>query len=69
MYLAVCGIALHFSDLLEKKTKYISFMLMFDESLNKVMQMKQLDMHIRICEGYRVQSRYLSSGFLGHEMA
>ena len=40
MYLAVYGIASHFSDLLEKKRKYISFMLMFDESLNKVMQMK-----------------------------
>ena len=69
MYLAVYGIASHFSDLLVKKTNGVSYVLMFDESLNKEMQTKQLDMHIRMWDGKKVQSRYLSSAFLGHATA
>ena len=54
------------TNILEELTRDSSFTLMFDESLNKENQMKQLDMHIRIWDGDVVRSRYLSSAFLGH---
>ena len=69
MYLAVFGMAPHFAEILESKTCNSTFTLMFDESLNKENQMKQLDMYIRIWDGDIVRSRYLSSAFLGHSTA
>ena len=42
--------------------------LLFDESLNEEMQSKQLDVHVRYwsSENGRVESRYLTSLFIGH---
>ena len=42
--------------------------LLFDESLNEEMQSKQLDVHVRYwsSENDRVESRYLTSLFIGH---
>ena len=66
MYLSCYGIAPYFKSLLERHVKEDSFVLLFDESLNKEMQMKQLDIHLRFWNDNIVQSRYFDSQFLGH---
>ncbi len=45
------------------------FVVMFDESLNKMTKSKQLDLHIRYWVDDHVQSRYLGSQFMGHATA
>ncbi|GBN89462.1 hypothetical protein AVEN_258460-1 [Araneus ventricosus] len=47
------------------------FTLLFDESLNKATQSKQMDIHVRYwCDGdQEVKTRYLTSVFLGHSEA
>ena len=47
---------------------YSNYALLFDESLNEEMQSKQLDVHVRYwsSENGRVESRYLTSMFIGH---
>ncbi|RXN15612.1 myosin-1 isoform X3 [Labeo rohita] len=42
---------------------------MFDESLNRSTNNKQMDLHLRYWTGDRVQSRYFGSQFLGHSTA
>ena len=67
-YLSVFGIAEHF------KKQTLSdvnghFVLLFDESLNKKMQEKQLDIHVRYWESNQeaVVTRYLGSQFMGKD--
>ena len=55
--------------MLEKRLKDSEFVLLFDESLNKELQKKQLDMFVRLWDHDRVSSRYLISDFLGHGFA
>lgn len=43
--------------------------MMFDESLNKALQLKQRDLHVRIWDGGEVKTRYVGSEFLGHATA
>lgn len=45
------------------------FVVMFDESLNKMTKSKQLDLHIRYWVDDHVQSRYFGSQFMGHATA
>lgn len=45
------------------------FVILFDESLNKKVQQKQLDIHLRFWNGNEVQSRYFTSIFMGHARA
>lgn len=45
------------------------FVIMFDESLNKMTKSKQLDLHIRYWVDDHVQSRYFGSQFMGHATA
>ena len=48
-----------------------SFVLLFDESLNKFMQAKQLDIHVRYFDVAQnaVSTRYLTRAFLGQATA
>ena len=51
------------------KVKDDCFVLLFDESLNKKVQQKQLDIYLRFWNGNEVQSRYFTSIFMGHARA
>ena len=64
-YLNVFGLAPHFKALLKQKVNS-SYVLLFDESLNKKNQKKQMDFYIRIWDNDEVKSRYLDSKFVGH---
>ena len=69
MYLACHGIAPYFKSLLDEKVKKDHFVMLFDESLNKQMQLKQLDIHVRFWHDDHIQTRYYDSQFLGHATA
>jgi len=47
------------------------FVISFDESLNKSLQLEQMDILVRLwdCTVNRVQTRYFNSQFLGHTRA
>ncbi|KAJ8050248.1 hypothetical protein HOLleu_03380 [Holothuria leucospilota] len=66
MYMACFGLAPYFSKLLEKKAKEQPFVLLFDESLNRELQKKQLDIHFCVWDDNKVSTRYYTSDFLGH---
>lgn len=68
-YYSVFGVAPYLKDLLLRKVENQKFVLLFDESLNRQRQKKQMDMHIRIWTDDNVQTRYLTSEFLGHSTA
>lgn len=69
-YMAVFGIAEHFKENMLKQIKG-HFSVLFDESLNKKAQTKQMDIHVRFWdnEAKQVRTRYLTSQFLGHATA
>ncbi|KAJ8043576.1 hypothetical protein HOLleu_10739 [Holothuria leucospilota] len=66
MYMACFGLAPYFSKLLEKKAKEQPFVLLFNESLNRELQKKQLDIHLLVWDDNKVSTRYYTSDFLGH---
>ena len=65
-YITVFGLAEHFKKLLKDGVKG-PFVVLFDESLNKKMQEKQMDIHIRYWDNVNseVTTRYFGSEFLG----
>ena len=63
-YLCVFGVADHFKETLMDEIKGY-FVILFDESLNKKSQQKQMDIHVRYWNGENVTTRYLGSQFLG----
>ena len=67
-YLTVFGLAEHFkNELLTKIRDSGPICLMFDESLNKKSQQKQMDIHVRYWDNVNyIQTRYIDSVFLGH---
>ncbi|KAG1682213.1 hypothetical protein GQR58_011218 [Nymphon striatum] len=68
-YVCVYGLAEFFKKLLNESIKG-QFVVLFDESLNKKMQEKQMDVHVRyIDEANEVKTRYFGSTFLGHGTA
>ena len=67
-YLLCFGLATHFKEMLMKAVKGY-FTILFDESLNKKCQAKQMDIHVRFWEGDKVVTRYFGSQFLGHATA
>ncbi|CAM1297534.1 Uncharacterised protein g1835 [Pycnogonum litorale] len=67
-YLCVFGLGQHFKDLLLADVKG-PYTVMFDETLNKTSQKKQMDLHIRFWKGTEVVTRYFGSQFLGHATA
>ena len=51
---------------MKRETEYV---LLFDESLNRDLKVKQMDIHVRYwCEGM-VKTTYMTSEFLGHACA
>ena len=69
-YLCQFGIAPYFRELLKESVKTDGdYVLLFDESLNKVTHNKQLDIHIRLWHHDQVKSRYFQSKFIGHASA
>lgn len=67
-YLCVFGLAEYLKEMLMKAVKGY-FTILFDESLNKKSQSKQMDIHVRYWEGDKVVTRYFGSQFLGHATA
>lgn len=63
-YISVFGIAEHFQSLLMKDITG-PFVVLFDESLNKKMQQKQMDVHVRFWNENKVETRYFTSVFIG----
>lgn len=69
-YILRFGIGPHFKKLLVSQINDAGpFVLMFDESLNKSVKKKQLDIHVRVWKDDRVTSSYFGSQFLGHAKA
>jgi hypothetical protein len=70
-YLVKFGIAPRFQILLCEKLRQeeTDFVLLFDESMNKMTQNKQIDFHVRFWHSGEVHSRYYTSEFMGHATA
>lgn len=70
-YLICFGLAWHFKQLLKEVVKKEAYVLLFDESLNRVCQWKQMDIHIHSSnhDKHQVESRYFTSVFMGHGAA
>ena len=64
------GLAPHFNSILMSKVKsQVDYVLLFDESLNSELHSKQVDIHIRFWDQGQVNTRYLTSEFIGHGTA
>ena len=70
-YLTTHGLAPYFLGELKSSVSSSTsgYVLLFDETLNKKNQMKQMDFMIRVWQGQEVKTRYLTSEFLGHATA
>lgn len=68
-YTVKYGLAPYFKGILVKDLKSQPMTLLFDESLNKVTQRKQLDLHVRLWDCNYVKTRFFGSAFLGHSTA
>lgn len=71
-YLLLHGLAPHFHQELIKELKDCSDIVVgFDESLNKVVQLGQMDIFVRFWQvsNNRVSTRYFTSAFLNHATA
>ena len=69
-YLISFGIAPYFRELLLADIKKAScFVVSFDESYNHELQKEQMDFTVRYFKNDKVESRYLTSLFLGHTTA
>lgn len=68
-YLSTFGLGEYFSQRLSDKVKNESFVLLFHESLNKKMQKKQMDVHLRFWNGDSIATMYYTSIFMGHAKA
>lgn len=68
--LSCFGLSPYFLSLLTSKVKSEkAHVLLFDESLNRKLHSKQLDIHIRFWDAGEIATRYYSSEFLGHGTA
>ena len=69
-YLLCFGIAPYLRETLISSIRSSpSYVVCFDESLNKICHEEQMDVVVRYIQGHRVVSRYLCSQFLGHTRA
>ena len=69
-YTNVFGIAPFFKSILtESISKSPVFVIGFDESINKISQRGQMDVHIRLWMDDKVVTRFYTSEFLGHATA
>ena len=69
MYTITHGLAPFCKKLLCTKVANEPYVLMFDESPNKYLQQKQMDILLRFWDGDRIKSRFLTSTFMGHGRA
>ena len=70
MYIAVHGVAPYIENLLTKRiTDSGEYVLLFEESLNKTMQKKQMDLLVRFWDNDKIASRYFNSVLFGHGTA
>ena len=64
------GIPPYFMELLLAEVKEAPcFVISFDESFNEELEKEQMDFIVRYFKNGKVESRYVSSGFLGHTTA
>jgi len=68
-YITKYGLAPYFTRMLVSRVKASGPFVMFDESLNRSTQTKQMDIHIRFWDSGRVVTRYWGSEFMGHASA
>ena len=69
-YITKFGQALYFTRMLVSRVKASGpFVVMFDESLNRSTQTKQMDIHIRFWDSGYVVTWYWDSKFMGHASA
>jgi len=69
-YMLKYGLAPYFKQLLPEAVKRSPlYVILFDESLNKSTQEKQMDVHVRYWEAGEVHTRYMGSEFMGHATA
>ena len=68
-YLIRYGIGPYMKTLLQQRVREDDYVLLFDESLNREMQKKQLDILVRLWDNDCIQSRFFHSQFLGHASA
>ena len=69
-YFCCFGLGPYIKSLLNKSLRaQPSFVLLFDESLNKKTKKKQLDVHVRMWHDGTVCTRYFDSAFIGHASA
>ncbi|XP_030847404.1 uncharacterized protein LOC115926629 [Strongylocentrotus purpuratus] len=69
-YMTVFGLGPYVQDLLYDNIKQSNhYVILFDESLNKKLQKKQMDFLIRTWQHNEVCTRYLTSVFIGHGSA
>ena len=59
-FLCSFGLAPHFRSLtLSNVMKQRAYVILFDESLNSYLQSKQMDLHVRLCDGADVKTKYI----------
>lgn len=70
-YMTVFGLGPFVQGILKDyiKKSCSHYVILFDESLNKPLQSKQMDFLIRLWQNNEVNTRYLSSVFIGHGTA
>ena len=69
-YMTVFGLGPYVQDLLYDNIKQSKhYVILFDESLNQMLQKKQMDFLIRTWQHGEVCTRYLTSVFIGHGSA
>jgi hypothetical protein len=68
-YVACHGIYPYFKTQFRRKMGNEPYVLLFDESLNKHTQKKQLDIHVRLWDHDTVLTRFYGSSFIGHATA
>lgn len=69
-YLVCFGLAPFFIEVLTDAVRAADcFSVSFDESMNRVTQKEQMDLHVRFWDKDKVVTRYLGSQFLGHTRA
>lgn len=69
-YFCTFGLAPYFAgELLKKVQTAPHYVLLFDETLNKELQEKQLDVHLRFWDKKQVTTKFYNSMYMGHATA
>ena len=64
-YIITHGLGKYLEMKLKDSVKNNEFVLLFDESLNKKLHQKQLDVHMGVWEAEEIKTKYLTSKFVG----